>query len=295
MLLHITLVVLSCYEVVCIKNGARVDDLVGRLIKKCWRTRTDKGAGMKRTRMAVNNKGFTLIELLLVVGIIGVLLAVIIPKAIRANTNAKYGIVEKNAAELKSYAVQWAEKSLRAQDEENSVATLADYYASLTGETLATGNTGQQWIATGDANNWNVTDDGIETKGVGDFVAITGRSQITDAGIVDDTIPEDTVEQMIPPEKNLKNPFNGSIVFRSPNDSGTLGRAVTGALALGYIQEPADSGAYYYFAFGYQGTENVEFALPTTDADMDNQTFHAGMGLATIPGLRNGVLFARIR
>ncbi len=245
---------------------------------------------MKKTKMVVNNKGFTLIELLLVVGIIGVLLAVIIPKAIRANINAKYGIVEKNASELKSYAVQWAEKSIRAQDEANSVATLADYYASLAGADGVDAGAGQQWIATTDSeNNWNLGTPA--DANVNNFIDIVGRAQITDGGIEGPPYPpEDTVEHIIPPEKNITNPFNGSSIFRSPNDPATQNKPVTGALALGFAEEPEDSGSYYYFAFAYQGTDSTQY-----DFGDDVTNFHAGMGLLSIPALRNGVLFARIR
>ncbi len=259
--------------------------------------RTDKGAEMKMKNRLLNSKGFTLIELLLVVGIIGVLLAVIIPKAIRANINSKYGIVEKNAAELKSYAVQWAEKSIRAQDEQTSVSTLADYYASLTGQAGGiAGGPSQAWVATANPNNWNMGTP--STPAAINFITIQGRTQITAGGLVGPpTIPEDTVEHIIPPEKTIKNPFNGASIFRSPNDPPNKpgGAApVTGALALGFIQEPVSVGGYYYFAFAYQGTDNTAFALPTAAAT-DVTTFHAGSGLATIPALKNGELFARIR
>ncbi len=237
-----------------------------------------------------NSKGFTLIELLLVVGIIGVLLAVIIPKAIRANINSKYGIVEKNAAELKSFAVQWAEKSIRAQDEQNSVSTLADYYASLANNTdgaLALSDDGtQNWIANTNANNWNT---GIPTAEA-DPIPVTGRTQIDGNTLAGPPVPpEDVVESIIPPEKAIKNPFNGTSVFRSPNFP-TADNPVTGALALGYMREPTTQGAYYYFAFAYQGTDNS-----AVDFEDDLNTFHAGSGLSTIPALRNGELFARIR
>ncbi len=239
---------------------------------------------MKKSKQYCKDcRGFTLIELLLVVGIIGVLLAVIVPKAIRANINAKYGIVEKNCAELKSYAAQWAEKSIRAQDEQASTATLADYYASLAGVSSRTQGPAQQWIATGNANNWNLGDG--TTGAQPNPIAITGRSQLGAAN----QPPEDVVESLIPPEKALKNPFNGTSVFREPNDPERQNHPVTGAIALGFAQEPEASGAFYYFALAYQGTDN------TTTALNDNNTFHAGSGLADIPALKNAQLFARLR
>ncbi len=237
----------------------------------------------KNTRYRRDSRGFTLIELLLVVGIIGVLLAVIVPKAIRANINAKYGIVEKNCAELKSYAAQWAEKSIRAQDEQSSTATLADYYASLTGVSSRTAGPAQQWIATGNANNWNLGDGSPGSQP--NPIAITGRSQ---EGAVNQP-PEDVVESLIPPEKALKNPFNGTSIFRQPNDPERQNQPVTGAIALGFAQEPAEAGAFYYFALAYQGTDN------TTTALNNDNTFHAGSGLATLPALKNAQFFARIR
>jgi prepilin-type N-terminal cleavage/methylation domain-containing protein len=244
---------------------------------------------MKRMRTLINSKGFTLIELLLVVGIIGVLLAVVIPKAIRANINAKYGIVDKNANELKSYAVQWAEKSIRAQDEEQSTATLADYYASLAGAANGiVAGASQQWIATAAANNWHLDTPGDRAKT--NFLNIQGRYQVVGNAVEANRPPEDSVEHLVPPEKNITNPFNGTSVFRQPNDPDTIGGPVTGALALGFAREPVPDGGFYYFAFAYQGTDST-----TTALNADDTTFYAGSGLTQIDSLKNGILFARIR
>ena len=57
-----------------------------------------------------NEKGFTLIELLLVVLVIGFMLAVIVPRGLRANTDAKYNLVRQNGSELASYANDWIEQ-----------------------------------------------------------------------------------------------------------------------------------------------------------------------------------------
>ena len=50
-----------------------------------------------------DNRGFTLIEILLVVVIIGLMLAVIVPRAWRANIDAKYGLVRQNCSELATF------------------------------------------------------------------------------------------------------------------------------------------------------------------------------------------------
>ena len=77
-----------------------------------------------------NNKGFTLIEILLVVVIIGIMLAVIVPRAWRANIDTKYGLVRQNCSELASFGMLWAENQIEGSDPA-SEAMMNDYLVSL--------------------------------------------------------------------------------------------------------------------------------------------------------------------
>jgi prepilin-type N-terminal cleavage/methylation domain-containing protein len=228
----------------------------------------------------MKRRGFTLIEILLVVVIIGIMLAVIVPRAWRANIDTKYGLVRQNCSELGNYGMQWAETELLSQDEEGSTAVLADYLAHLCGDPGIANDMRAAWVAAaadsgGDDpaawNNW---------QGVG---LITGR-------LVDDVEvgPKGTAKSFVPVDKIPRNPFNGQSVFDLQNwpAPAGVGTAVPGAIANGYYEE---SDNWYYFAFVFQGTENVD-GEAADDAD-----YHADMAVDSLDGLRNGIFFARTK
>jgi prepilin-type N-terminal cleavage/methylation domain-containing protein len=253
---------------------------------------TNKGGSVmkwNRIRRANNSNGFTLIEVLLVAVIIGILLAVIVPRAIRARVDSKYGLIKQNCSELASYAAQWAEKGIRASDDSQSTATFADYYASLVGQSQAAPAGGQQWVASDTPDtNWSLGGTVPNPiPAISGRVAVTGR---VDGAGNPDAVPEDVVEQMVPPEKSMVNPFNGTNIFRQTNDPVSNGNTpVTGAVALGYLQTAAAQGQFYYFAFGFIGTDNTTAELTA------NTTFHGGQDLTTIQGLKNGPFMAQVR
>jgi prepilin-type N-terminal cleavage/methylation domain-containing protein len=243
-----------------------------------------------------SNRGFTLIELLLVIGIVAIILAVIVPLGLRARIDAKYGVVRQNASELASFSSQWVEKSIQAQDESTSTATVKNYYGSLAGVAASalpptTGACAGEWIATNGAaaTNWAFTTPG--SAGVAPTrtaKAINGR-YMPDTGAGQDIAPEDVVEDIIPPEKAIRNPFTEVNVFRTPNfPTGT--NVVAGALALGCFGEGAAGGNWVYFGFAFQGTDNTTNGL---NAGAEDTTFHAGMGLYSLPTIRNGVFMGR--
>lgn len=61
--------------------------------------------------------GFTLVELLVVIVIIGLLLSVILPRAQRAATDAKFSMIRQHASEIGSFTTQWAQARLAAKFE----------------------------------------------------------------------------------------------------------------------------------------------------------------------------------
>jgi prepilin-type N-terminal cleavage/methylation domain-containing protein len=236
-----------------------------------------------------SNRGFTLIELLLVVGIVAIILAVIVPLGLRARIDAKYGVVRQNGSELASFSSQWVEKSIQAQDEQRSLATVKDYYASLAGQNpgAAPNNTrcNGQWIAAATPNNWNLGTNGLVADRT--TINITGRLM---NGVLKS--PEDTVEDIIPPDKVIRNPFTEVSVFRPPNDPVQQNGTVVGALALGCAPETDQAGGnpWIYYGFAFQGTDST-----LADLALERGTFHAGMSLFDLAGIRNGIFLGRFR
>ena len=217
-------------------------------------------------RLRKSNKGFTLIEILLVVVIIGIMLAVIVPRAWRANIDAKYGLVRQAATELVSFSHEWAEQQIQAQPE-YAQATPTYYFASLSA------NNYSAWVGSSGASNWN-DNAGFQT------VAHRGG-----AGVAAN--PETSVEGVVPPEKQPVNPFNGASYFRLANDPSPAGQdgVVAGAIMGSFAYT---GGNERYYALIFLGTDSEPGGFSNS-----SYVFHAGMSAANEPGLRNGIFWAR--
>ena len=201
--------------------------------------------------------GFTIIELLLVIAIIGVIIAVIVPRAWRANIEAKYGAVRQAATELGSWGITWAERNQESQD--NADTCVLDYYVA----TLV-GYTGVQTAV----NNWT-----------GTITTPTGGCHSSGSLLTY------TVDDIMSQEKQPRNPFNGLSYFKQKNDGNT---AQSGLLYLyGFDNTGTGGDGYWHYYFVYTGTDSI--ALNDWHAGM-------GSGLAlSLAELRNGIFMARLR
>ena len=204
------------------------------------------------------SRGFSLLEILLVLGIAGILFAVILPRAWRARSDANYNLVRQAAAELGKWGMEWSERNLEAQDEDDT-CVLNDYIDSLVGYTG-----GKRDAAT--PNNWFRT---INTL-------IPGCRS---AGSVNPV--NFTVSEIMPQENQPRNPFTGTVYLHANQDGSMV---EPGLLYLAGLED-SDGFINYYFIF--TGAD----ATSATD-------WHAGMGEGippTFQGLRNGVFVARLK
>ncbi|NOX25152.1 MAG: type II secretion system protein [Deltaproteobacteria bacterium] len=205
--------------------------------------------------MVKGNRGFTLLEVLIVGTIVGILLAVIIPRAQMARVAAKYNVVRQSAGELGRWANEWVERNRNSQP---VAATCRDYrYA----DTLAS-----YFTAENTKSNWNRSN----TNTINNPTASCGAA-ITAA-----------VQEIMPEDKPLKNPFNGLSYFNPANDPTTV---VPGALKLASFPAtpaPGDTVDYYFI---YLGTSSTSIT-----------TFYGGMGDgSTLANLRNGVFMSQLQ
>ncbi len=219
-----------------------------------------------------DERGFTLIEMLLVMVIMGIMLAVIVPRAWRANIDSKYTLVRQNCTELVAFSSNWAEQSLLAQDDDCN-CSMINYYLTLTGETAL--NSGGCWIAQ-PGGNWTG--------------AVSLRPIDREIGGVN-ALPEATVSDILDPSKLPRNPFSGASVFVTANNPPTAGGPVPGAICCVGISD----GTFQSFALLFQGTDSTT-TTPTAvgGGTMPTTSFYAGQSGANLAGVRNGVFMARL-
>jgi len=204
------------------------------------------------------NHGFSLLELLLVLGIAGLLFAVILPRAWRARSDAGYSLIRQAAVELGGWGLEWSERSLAAQDE-NDTCVLNDYVDSLVGYTggRRTASIHNNWFGT-----LNTLIHGCRSSGSINPVTVS-------------------VAEIMGQENQPRNPFTGLVYLHAAHDGSS---PKPGLLYLASYED-SDGLNNYYFVF--TGAE----ASSASD-------WHGGMGDGIplpLEGLRNGIFVARLR
>jgi prepilin-type N-terminal cleavage/methylation domain-containing protein len=196
------------------------------------------------------NKGFTLLEILVVLGIVGFLLAVILPRAWRTRVDTNYSLLRQAAVSLGSWGIEWAERNLESQDEADT-CTLDDYLDSLTGYVG-----GKLDAAT--HNNW---------FGTVDPMAGCRGSAVTF-----------TVNDIMPEENQPRNPFTGLYYLHAAHNGSSV------EPGLLYLAMLPDGDGFNNYHFLYTSEDAVSatdwFAgmgdgLPPTFAGLKNGVFVA--------------------
>jgi prepilin-type N-terminal cleavage/methylation domain-containing protein len=170
-------------------------------------------------------QGFTLIEIMLVAIIIAAILAVIIPRAFRANVDAKYSMVRQAASELGKWGITWAERNLKTQDVADT-CNLNAYVAELVGYT-------------------------------GDDATYWPSNSTLPTMACRDPEPSTTVAGIMPQNQVLQNPFTGLSYLNSDNDGASV-RA--GLLYVAVADETVGSETYKNYYFVYTGSDATSAA-----------------------------------
>ena len=165
------------------------------------------------------SSAFTLIELLLVLTIIGLMIAIIVPRAMRAQTDTKFNLVRQYGSEMAGYIMTWAETQSRAQREKMNF-TLKDFLYDDISEAEA-GFTSKKLV---DKYTGNDDYNGVET--------------------------------LVPPERMPRNPFNQASYFNRANDDTEVPSKKAGLLYLAARHDPQDRDYLnFYLLFTSTGSD----------------------------------------
>ena len=157
-----------------------------------------------------NAAAFSLVELLLVVTIIGIILALVIPKASRAKKDSQFSLIRQNCNEISMKIVTYAEE-LAGTQRPNTSFTIKDIlYSDITGD----------------------EETAFTSKKLVD--KYTGNQDF------------DVVENFFSGENSLKNPFNGTNYFSYINNDISIPSRKTG---LVYFMAGKSPGTLDYLEF----------------------------------------------
>lgn len=203
-----------------------------------------------------SDKGFTLLEILLVTGIIAVLVATIVPLAMRVNVSSKYTVVRQAAAEIGKWGLEWGERNLESQDAADT-CVLNDYISTLS----------NAYVGDPNNSNWLNVNNGT----------IGGCRNTADV--------QYSVAEMIDAARQPRNPFNGLSYFAGNGGNGG-GTMSSGLLYLARFTEATVTSSTDHYYFVFTGTDS---------ANATNWHAGMGTGTPpNIANMRNGVYMTRL-
>jgi prepilin-type N-terminal cleavage/methylation domain-containing protein len=201
-------------------------------------------------KLLQNKKGFSLLEILVVLGIVGILFAIIIPRAWRARIDTNYSLIRQAAAELGKWGMEWTERNLESQDEADT-CTVNDYLSTLIGYTG--GKDG------GTNNNWF----GTTSKPVSNCRAAAMTF---------------TVADIMPQDNQPRNPFTGLNYLHRSHDGS---KVEPGLLYLAMRPDSDGFNNYHLLFTGVEPTSATDWhagmgdGLPLSFAELRNGVFVA--------------------
>lgn len=164
----------------------------------------------KRKFTIGNTSAFTLVELLLVVTIVGIIIALIIPRAGRAKIDSQFSLIRQNCNEISMKIVTYAEEFAGVQRSNTSFTIKDILFSDITGDEEAV-----------------FTSKKLVDKYTGD--------------------PDfDVIEKQFSQDNGLKNPFNGTSYFSNINNDISIPSRKTG---LVYFLAGKSPGARDYLEF----------------------------------------------
>ena len=194
--------------------------------------------------------GFSLLEILVVLGIVGILFAIILPRAWRAKTDASYSLIRQAAVELGSWAMEWSERNVDAQAEADT-CTQNDYVSTLVGYTG-----GKNGVTN---NNW------------------FGTTSVPASGCRAAAMTF-TVADIMPEENQPRNPFTGLAYLHVSHDGS---RTEAGLLYLAMLPDAEGFNNYHFLFTGVEPVSVTDWhagmgdGLPPTFAGLRNGVFVA--------------------
>ncbi|MEA1923203.1 MAG: type II secretion system protein [Pseudomonadota bacterium] len=205
--------------------------------------------------------GFTLIELLLVMAIIGLLLALIVPRAQRARLDAKFAEVRQCGSEIAATIMIWAEDKARNQYGGTNFTTKDFLYTDIE-------------LREPEFTNYKLS---------GKY---TGNEAF------------DGVQALMPVEQRPKNPFNFVDYFSETNDDQVVREE--SAIADEYeLPIPSKKPGLLFLAVKPDpiSQEYLNFYLlytATTEVDAETGSWYGAMDHEKYEGLRYGIFVSRL-